>query len=46
MLDDNPELRHQLHTITGAMTVPITRKGDEFIIGWHPAKLMKMIKGE
>lgn len=38
-LDDDPEARQSLFEKTGAMTVPITQVGDEFIVGWNPAKL-------
>jgi glutaredoxin len=31
--------RIELQKITGFTTVPITRIGDEFIVGWQPAKL-------
>lgn len=38
-LDDNPEVRQSLFEKTGAMTVPITKVGEEYIVGWNPAKL-------
>lgn len=38
-LDDDPAARQSLFEKTGAMTVPITQVGDEFIVGWNPAKL-------
>lgn len=38
-LDDNPEVRQSLFEKTGAMTVPITQVGEEYIVGWNPAKL-------
>lgn len=41
-LDEEPEVRQSLWEKTGAMTVPITNKGDEYIIGWNPARLAAM----
>lgn len=38
-LDDNPEMRETLREKTGASTVPIIQAGEEYIIGWNPAKL-------
>jgi glutaredoxin 3 len=38
-LDDDPELRQKLVYQTGAMTVPITRINEKFIIGWKPMEL-------
>ncbi len=38
-LDEDPDQRQELINKTGAMTVPITQVGDEYIIGWNPAKL-------
>lgn len=38
-LEDAPEIRQSLWEKTGAMTVPITNKGDKYIIGWQPAQL-------
>lgn len=43
-LDDNPTKRQELMDITGAMTVPITTNGKDYVVGWNPGKLMKMIK--
>lgn len=42
-LDDNPEMRQSLIEKTGAMTVPITKIGEEYIIGWNPSKLMAVL---
>lgn len=42
-LDDNPEMRQSLLEKTGAMTVPITKIGEEYIIGWNPSKLMAVL---
>lgn len=42
-LDDNPEMRQSLIEKTGAMTVPITKVKDDYIIGWNPGKLMAAI---
>ena len=42
-LDDNPSLRQELINKTGAMTVPITQIGEDFIVGWQPAKLAALI---
>lgn len=38
-LDDDPTTRQRLFEKTGAMTVPITEKNDQFIIGWNPSRL-------
>ncbi len=38
-LEEDPEKRQELINKTGAMTVPITQVGEEYIIGWNPAKL-------
>ena len=38
-LEENPDLRQSLIEKTGAMTVPVTQIGEEYIIGWNPAKL-------
>lgn len=38
-LDAEPEARQELFEKTGAMTVPITKKGDEYIVGWNPTRL-------
>ena len=38
-LEEEPEVRQSLFEKTGALTVPITQIGEEFIIGWSPAKL-------
>lgn len=43
-LDENPDKRQELFQATGAMTVPITQNGDQFVIGWQPAKLMELTK--
>lgn len=39
-LDDNPDVRQELLNKTGAMTVPITKIGEEYIVGWNPGKLV------
>jgi glutaredoxin 3 len=43
-LEDNPTLRQELLNKTGAMTVPITQIGDNYIVGWNPAKLMELTR--
>lgn len=42
-LDENPEKRQELFEKTGAMTVPITQVGDDFIIGWNRQRLAEMV---
>lgn len=42
-LDENPQVRQDLLEKTGAMTVPITEKDGEFVVGWNPAKLKELI---
>lgn len=45
-LDDKPELRQEVIEKSGAMTVPVTVKGDweAFAVGWQPAKIAELIK--
>ena len=43
MLDDEPELRQELLNKTGAMTVPITTDGVDYVIGWSAPKLNELI---
>ncbi len=38
-LEENPEIRQSLLEKTGEMRVPITQVGEEYIVGWNPAKL-------
>lgn len=42
-LEDNPEKRQELFERTGAMTVPITEKDGQYVIGWSPSELAKLI---
>lgn len=42
-LEDNPEKRQELFERTGAMTVPITEKDGQYVIGWNPSQLAKLI---
>lgn len=43
-VSENPKLRQEVIEKSGAMTVPITVKGDweDFVIGWNPAKLLSL----
>lgn len=41
-LEKNPKIRQDLIHKTGAMTVPITTNGVEYVVGWQPAKLAKL----
>lgn len=43
-VSENPELRQEVIQKSGAMTVPVTVKGDweEFVVGWNPAKLLAL----
>lgn len=47
-VSENPELRQEVITKSGAQTVPITVVGDweDFVVGWQPAKLMAMAAKE
>lgn len=47
-VSENPELRQEVITKSGAQTVPITVVGDweKFVVGWQPAKLMAMAAKE
>ena len=43
-VSEDQKLRQEVIEKSGAMTVPITVKGDweEFVIGWNPAKLLAL----
>lgn len=43
-VSENPELRQEVISKSGAMTVPVTVKGDweDFVIGWQPGKLLAL----
>lgn len=43
-VSENPELRQEVITKSGAMSVPITVLNDweKFVIGWQPGKLMEL----
>ena len=47
-VSENPELRQEVITKSGAQTVPITVVGDweKFVVGWQPGKLMELINAE
>lgn len=42
-ITDNVEKRQELLEKTGMMTVPVTQKDDEFVVGFQPALLAKLI---
>jgi glutaredoxin 3 len=42
-LEADTEQRKRLFELTGAMTVPITTDGTQYIIGWKPAELATLI---
>ena len=44
-LDDDMELRQEVINKSGAMTVPVTVRGDweDFVVGWQVGKLAKLI---
>lgn len=46
-ISENPELRQEVIEKSGAMTVPVTVRGDweEIVIGFNPAKLLALAKG-
>lgn len=43
---DDPELRQEVITKSGSMTVPITVRGDweKFVVGWQPMKMKDLIE--
>lgn len=45
-LDNDPEKRQEVINKSGAMTVPVTVKGDweEFVVGWQAGKLAELIR--
>jgi glutaredoxin len=45
-ITDDLELRQDVINRSGAMTVPVTVKGDwdYFVVGWNPGKLAGLIK--
>ncbi len=42
-LEEHPEKRQELFEKTGALTVPITQVGDEFVIGWNRQKFAEVL---
>lgn len=42
-LDDSPEIRQSLYEKTGAMTVPITQIGDQYVIGFNRQRLAEIL---
>lgn len=40
---DDLELRQSLINRTGVMTVPIIIRDDDFVVGWQPARLARLI---
>lgn len=40
---EDAEMRKELLDKTGLMSVPVTRKDDEFVVGFQPALLSKLI---
>ena len=42
-LSANPEKRQELFEKTGALTVPITQVGDQFVIGWNRQKFAEVL---
>ncbi|MEI7632344.1 MAG: glutaredoxin family protein [bacterium] len=42
-LDDNPKMRQSLYEKTGAMTVPITQIGDQYVIGFNRQRLAEIM---
>ena len=42
-LEDNPEIRQSLFEKTGAMTVPITQVGEEYIVGWNRSRFAEVL---
>lgn len=42
-LEENPDKRQYLFEQTGAMTVPIVEKDGQYVVGWVPGELAKLI---
>lgn len=42
-LEENPEQMEELFEKTGAMTVPITQIGDDYIIGWNRQRFAEVL---
>ncbi len=42
-LEEHPEKRQELFEKTGALTVPITQVGDDFVIGWNRQKFAEVL---
>lgn len=44
-VSENPQLRQEVITKSGAMTVPVTVKGDweQFVIGFNASKLLALV---
>jgi glutaredoxin len=40
---DDVEKRMELQQITGYTTVPVTKIGNEYVVGWQPLKLAKLL---
>lgn len=45
-LEENVEKRQELREKTGAMTVPITTDGKDYVVGWQPSKLMALLNAQ
>lgn len=43
-VDDDVEKRQELLEKTGMMSVPVTTDGEEYIVGWNPAKLSQLLQ--
>jgi glutaredoxin len=43
-IDDDFDTRLMLQKKYGAQTVPVLVKGENYVIGWNPTKLMQLIK--
>lgn len=42
-LEEHPEQRQALFEKTGALTVPITQVGDEYIVGWNRSRFAEVL---
>lgn len=42
-LEENPQKRQELFEKTGALTVPITQVGEEFIVGWNRSRFAEVL---
>lgn len=42
-LDEQPDKRDEAFTLSGAMSVPITTNGKDFVVGFQPSKILGLL---